>query len=208
MSVGGGCVKVIGLCGGSGSGKGTVANIFSFYGIPSIDTDAVYHNLTSTKTPCLEALVNEFGVGVLDENGLLDRKKLAKIVFAQSDSDTKLHALNSISHKFVLDKTREILENHKKCGTPAVIVDAPLLFESGFNNECDAIIAVVADDDIKISRIMKRDIISKEDAIARIKKQLPDEYLVKNADYIINNCTNLSDVEIMVREIAEKILTT
>ena len=95
-------MKVIGLCGGSGSGKGTVANIFSSYGIPNIDTDAVYHDLVSNKTPCLDAIVSEFGTVVLNSEGFLNRKKLAEIVFSNTEDDSKIQVLNRISHKFVL----------------------------------------------------------------------------------------------------------
>lgn len=201
-------MKVVGLCGGSGSGKGTVANVFLSYGIPNIDADAVYHDLVSNKTPCLEAIVREFGTVILNNEGLLDRKTLAKIVFSNTEDDSKIRALNRISHKFVLDKIRETLDFYKKSGTSAVIVDAPLLFESGFDKECDIIIAVIADYEEKVSRIMKRDSISEENAKERINKQLPDSYLIQKADYVINNCGTLSDVEAKIKTIYEKIIAT
>ena len=111
------CLKIIGLCGGSGSGKGSVAELFLEYGIPSVDTDAVYHDITSSPSPCLDALVAEFGTDILTPDGALDRKKLSGIVFFGQDSIKRREKLNAISHKYVLAKTREILsvyENNRK----------------------------------------------------------------------------------------------
>jgi len=198
-------LKVIGLCGGSGSGKGTVANLFTDYGIPSIDTDAVYHGLTSTKTPCLDALAAEFGSEILNSDGSLNRKKLSKIVFSGDGSSAKREALNRISHKFVLDETRRILREYESSGVRAALVDAPLLFESGFNEECDLIISVIAARDVRVSRIVSRDGISEADAILRVEAQLSDEYLTKRSDYVIENSKSLDDLKRAVAEIVKKI---
>ncbi len=199
-------LKIVGLCGGSGSGKGTVAEIFSVFGIPSVDTDRVYHELTVKKTPCLDALVEEFGENILAENGSLDRKKLAEIVFSEGAGGVKRQALNKITHKFVLDTTRDILKEYESLGVTCALVDAPLLFESGFDKECDYIIAVVADTDVRIKRIMERDGISENAATLRIKTQLPDSYLVSRSDFIVNNGTSLDELEKQVSEIANKLL--
>ena len=199
-------MKVVGLCGGSGSGKGTVAEIFSVYGIPSVDTDKVYHELTSRKSDCLDALVSEFGEGILNDDGRLDRKALSAIVFGDGAAASRRQRLNEITHKFVLDRTRVILRDYEQMGAKAALVDAPLLFESGFDKECDLIIAVIADMNIRIERIMIRDGISKNAATLRVKTQLPDDYLCSRADFIINNSGSLDEVERSVTEIAEKIL--
>jgi len=199
-------LKVIGLCGGSGSGKGTVAEIFSVFGIPSIDTDKVYHELTSKKTDCLDALVKEFGSDILTEDGILDRRALSSIVFGDGAAAVRRQTLNKITHKFVLDRAREILRDFELMGAKAAIVDAPLLFESGFDKECDIIIAVVADMKVRIDRIMLRDGISENAATLRVKTQLPDDYLSSRADYVINNSGSFDEVERSVSEIAEKIL--
>ena len=199
-------MKVIGLCGGSGSGKGTVAEIFSVFGIPSVDTDKVYHELTSRKTDCLDALVNEFGSVILNNEGYLDRRALSSIVFGDGAATTRRKKLNEITHRFVLDKTRELLRDYEEMGAKAALVDAPLLFESGFDKECDIIVAVIADMNTRIDRIMLRDGISENAATLRVKTQLPDDYLSSRADFIINNSGTLDEVEKAVTEIAEKIL--
>lgn len=199
-------MKVVGLCGGSGSGKGTVAKMFSSYGIPSIDTDAVYHTLTGGRSPCTDALAKEFGSEILREDGSLDRKKLAAIVFSGEDKDKKRAALNSISHKFVLDETRRMLAEYERGGASAALVDAPLLFESGFDRECDLIIAVTADKSVRVSRIISRDGISEDAALARISVQLPDEYLLERADFVIDNSGALSDTERAVKNISNELI--
>ena len=197
---------IVGLCGGNGSGKGTVARLFSFHGIPSIDTDSVYHTLTSEATPCLDALVKEFGSGILNDAGGLDRKKMSEIVFFGKDAQIKRQTLNRIAHKFVKKRTKELLDGYKKLNVPAVLIDAPLLFESGFNEMCDRIIAVVADEEVRTSRIMARDGITLSAATVRIKSQLPSEYLIANSDYVINNTGKIADTKSAVADIAKKIL--
>jgi dephospho-CoA kinase len=199
-------MKIIGLCGGSGSGKGTVAEIFSVFGIPSVDTDKVYHELTSRKSDCLDALVSEFGEAILNDKGTLDRKALSALVFGDGAAAVKRQSLNKITHKFVLDRTREILRDYELMGAKAALVDAPLLFESDFDKECDLIIAVVADMNIRIDRIMLRDGITERSATLRVKTQLPDDYLSSRADYIINNSGSLDELEKAVSDIAYELL--
>lgn len=198
-------MKIIGLCGGSGSGKGTVAELFSVYGIMSIDTDAVYHDLTSHKTTCLDDIVNEFGKDILNSDGSLNRKKLAKIVFGGEDSMIKRSILNRISHKHVLNKTKDIISECEKNGAEIVAIDAPLLFESGFNIECDFIVAVTADIDVRIDRVMARDGIDKNAATLRIKSQLPDSYLIENSDYNLINNGSFEDLEKQVHDLVLKL---
>ena len=123
---------VIGLAGGSGSGKSTVSKIFSRHNILPINTDEIYRALTSTLTPCLIELANEFGDDIITDELVLDRARLRDIVFSDSD---KYKKLNSISHRHVLARVREMIASAEKLGLFGVIVDAPMLFESGFNAE-------------------------------------------------------------------------
>ena len=129
-------MKLIGLCGGSGSGKGAVCSLFNRLGIPSIDTDKVYHQLTSSPSDCLKALTDTFGESIIRPDGSLNRVKLANIVFADG-ADSKRKALGRITHKYILERTDEIAAEYFNAGADFVIVDAPLLFESGYNKKCD-----------------------------------------------------------------------
>lgn len=191
-------IKVIGLCGRSGSGKGFVCEAFSRLGIPYIDTDKVYREIVSKKdSSCLKELSNEFGRGILDSEGALDRRALAKIVFANK-AERKLQNLNSIAHKYILEETLSIIEEFEKDGKRAVIVDAPVLFESGFDKICHITVCVIAPDEICIQRICLRDNISKEDAMARISKQIENRELLSKCDFSIVN-DGITDVMSQVK---------
>ena len=195
-------MMVLGLAGGSGSGKTTVSSLFSKHGIISVNTDEIYHDMTSSQTPCLASIVEEFGRGVLNESGTLDRKALGSIVFSDPE---KLGRLNTISHYYVLCTVREIISDAQARGYFGVIVDAPLLFESGFDRECDAIIAVIASKEKRVSRIIARDGISAADAMKRIANQLSDEFLASRADYIITNNDTAEDLSRQVECVVNKI---
>jgi dephospho-CoA kinase len=185
-------MKIIGLTGGSGAGKGEVCKAFAEYGIESIDTDQISREMPSK---CLEELVQCFSDVILDEHGGLDRKKLADIAFADKN---KLEVLNSITHKYILEECKNRIKALEADGKGAVIIDAPLLFESGFNRECDIIIAVIANPNVRIERIIKRDNLTPEHAKRRIKNQKDDEFFKTNADYIIYNNGEIKDIECQV----------
>ena len=180
-------MKVIGLCGGSGSGKSTVAGCFLQYGIPSIDTDALYHRMTAGPSPCLSELIAAFGAQYLAPDGSLDRRKLAEEVFSGGDAEEKRKRLNEIAHRHVLAACGAIIESFREEKKAAVLVDAPLLYESGLDRACDFVIAVVADPDLRVRRIVARDGITSEQALARLHAQMPDEQLIRRADVVIRN---------------------
>ena len=176
--------KIIGLCGGSGSGKGFVGSFFTKNGYLVIDTDKVYRDITDNSSQCLDALVCEFGADIINDKGGLDRKRLAGLVFSDKN---KLKILNAITHRFILDRVRSIIQNSASDGYAGFIVDAPLLFESGFDKECDLTICVIADEKIRIERIINRDGISYEAAKARINSQISNDELINKCTYSIEN---------------------
>lgn len=180
------CGTVIGLTGPSGAGKGTVSKIFEENGIPCIDTDLVYRKLLMPPSECLNELCGYFGNGITADNGTLDRRRLAKVVFGKGNEE-KLAVLNSISHRHILNKVREIIKEYNNKGYSVVAVDAPLLFESGFDSECDLIVSVVAPYHERLSRIVLRDGISEDAAKMRLSAQHGDEYYTKRSDYVITN---------------------
>ena len=198
-------MQIIGLCGGSGSGKGAVSEFLSLYGVKTIDTDAVYHDITSHRTECVDEVALAFGDEVINPDGSLNRKELAKIVFSGEDAEKRRQLLNKISHKHVWDKTKELITDYENNGAKFVLIDAPLLFESGFNENCDYTVAVTADIDIRIERIIKRDGIDRNAAIMRIKSQLSDEYLIKHADYHLENSRSLDELKEQVKNLALKL---
>lgn len=197
-------MKILGLCGGSGSGKGTVANIFSYRGIPAIDTDVVYHSLISGFSVCVRELADNFGEEILTADGAVDRRRLAKIVFSD-ESGSNQRKLNAITHKHVIDKVKKMLPEFESEGVPAVLIDAPMLFESGLDKICNRVIAVVADKNVRIARIIIRDGITYEDAEKRLASQISDAELISKCDYVIENNGDINDLEPQVDEIIKKI---
>ncbi|MBR5143513.1 MAG: dephospho-CoA kinase [Clostridia bacterium] len=196
-------MKVIGLCGGSGSGKGAVSSIFAEIGIPSIDTDAVYREMTLSDSPCMRELRGEFGDEVVNSQGGLDRARLASIVFSDP---SRLKILNKIAHSFILDETRRRLAKYSDEGFPAAIVDAPVLFESGFDKECDEIICVLADRDVRTTRIMSRDGITRDAAEKRIASQMPDETLISKCDHVIYNNSDIESLREQILSLKNKLI--
>lgn len=184
----------IGLTGGSGTGKGYVSRIFNGYNIPSLDTDIVSRKVCEIGSPCLDDIVKNFGYGVLNDDKSLDRKTLGKIVF---NDRKKLELLNAVTHKYILRECNGWL---RKCGEDnyfAAIIDAPVLFESGFNYLCDYVISVVAETDTRIERIMARDGITRESAVERIGNQHKNDFFINHSDFIIyNNKYDRPDLQI------------
>ncbi len=197
-------MKIIGLCGGSGSGKTLVSEIFSKFRYLPLDTDKIYHGMVSSKSPCLDALVREFGAGILAPDGALDRKKLASIVFADGAKE-KHEKLNEITHFYVLSEVRKIIKNLSTDEFDGVAVDAPLLFESGFSEECDFVVSVIADRELRITRITERDAISEDAARRRINSQLSDEFLIRNSDFVIENNSTYAVLFEQVEAVVQKI---
>lgn len=175
---------VIGLCGSSGAGKGYVCRAFEKYGVAYIDTDLVYHELIDKSSPCTIELAFEFGKEILRECGGIDRRALAERVFSSKDA---LKNLNRIAHKHIRKKTNALIDEYRAQGKVATIIDAPVLFESGFDEMCDYTICVVAPTELKLQRIMERDNITEEMARKRLDNQLTDKELAYRCDFTIKN---------------------
>ncbi len=176
---------IIGLTGATGAGKGFFGKIAAEkFGFCHIDTDKTARSVVEKGKPCLEELTEHFGKHILKDDGTLDRKKLAGIVF----SDKKeLEILNKITHKYITEEVGNELEKARKDGKAAAIIDAPLLFESGENKLCDVTVGVIAKSDIRKQRIMSRDGISEEMAQSRIASGKNEEFFKVRCDYIIEN---------------------
>ncbi len=181
-------MKVLGLTGPSGSGKGFLKKAFDKHKIAYLDTDAVYHTLVSAPSLCTEELKKAFGGFILHADGSLNRKELAAFVFSGDGEQRKrLDRLNGITHRHVLNAARDWLSKKKKEGYKAAVIDAPLLYESAFDKECDFVIAVLAPIPLRLSRITARDGISEAAAMARMNAQPTDDFYTARADFIICN---------------------
>lgn len=186
--------KIIGLTGGIGSGKSTVANYIASKGIPVYIADEEAKKLMELPE-VIASIQGIFSENVLDEFGKLNRKKIADLVF---NSPTQLTQLNNIVHPLVKNHFIEWLKIHSNA--PFVIKEVAILFETGGNTACDKVILVTAPEEIRIERAMKRDNVSKETIVSRMNNQLPESEKITKSDFIIHN-TDLNKSFIQVDEI-------
>ncbi len=198
---------LVGLCGRSGAGKGYVSKLFAKEGIPSIDTDLVYRTLTGpcteeNESDCMRELVQYFGFSIRNVDGSLNRAVLRTMVFG-AENKARLHRLNEITHRHILKKTSGMAEELCEKGFDIVLIDAPLLFESGFDRFCAAVVCVTAPEELLIERIIKRDGLDRSSAVLRLKSQLPREQLEEKAQYVIENDVEKDKLIRRVRAVAD-----
>ncbi len=170
----------IGLTGGIGSGKTTVAKIFEVLGIPVYYADDAAKHLMNTDPGLKEQIIKNFGENSYI-NGELDRKHIAAIVFNEK---AKLELLNSLTHPATI---RDAEEWMKKQNSPYIIKEAALLFESGANRSVDQVVGVYAPLPLRIQRTMQRDRITEEDVLKRVSRQMDEEEKIKRCDHVIIN---------------------
>lgn len=176
---------IIGLTGGIASGKSLVSSYLASLGAGVIDADLVAREVVEPGRPALAEVVREFGPGVLSSDGTLNRKELGRLVFSDQ---ARLDRLNRITHPYILEIIRERLEAYRAaspCG--AVVIDAPLLIETGLHRLVDEVWVVYVDPTTQLQRLMKRDRLTPEAAAQRIASQLPLEEKVRYAHRIIYN---------------------
>ena len=172
--------KIIGLTGGIGSGKTTVANHFIAAGIPVYIADDEARKIMQSPE-ILKKIEKIFG-SVIFKNEVLNRQKLAEIVFSNSD---KLKQLNDIIHPAVKKHFGNWILNYKN--SPFVIYETAILFESGSYKDCNKIITVTAPLETRIERVIQRDKTSRENVLKRIKMQLTDDQRLGKSDFVIEN---------------------
>ena len=179
-------MKIIGVTGPSGSGKSAFSDLLRDTGIYVIDADEVYHSLLVPPSECLAEISKSFGKEIFNADGTLSRAGLGEIVFADPN---KLSLLNSITHKYVISKMRYLLDSRKKAGDKLAAIDVPLLFESSSDKLCkvDLSVAILANLETRISRIISRDKISEEAAMKRIAAQPSDDFYISHANKVIYN---------------------
>lgn len=189
---------IVGLTGQSGAGKSNVSRVFKRRGFFVIDADVVARKITS-RQEVIKILGENFGQEILNGDEL-NRKALASIVFSDK---RQLARLDDLLFPIICKDIIEIIAN---CGKPYVLLDAPQLFESGLNKICDKIIAAVSPRDILIWRITSRDKITKEDAEKRLNSQLPQEFFIENADYVIDTYNQQESSELQANKIVDEIV--
>ncbi len=193
-------LTVIGITGPSGCGKTTALKELEALGALVLDCDAIYHELLESNADLLQELESAFPGTVRD--GKLDRKALGRIVFADAE---KLLLLNRISHRYVLDETEKRLRAFAMQGGTAAAIDAVELISAGMAERCDAVVGVLADEEIRIARVMARDGIGREAALARIRAQKPDSYYRTRCTHLLYNNADREDFASACRQLYKEI---
>lgn len=194
-------IIVAGLTGGIGTGKSTVSAIFRRLGAYIIDADEIARNVVRKGTPPWKELTDLFGDEVLNPDGSIDRAKLGEIVFGD---ESKKKRLEDIIHPEVFKKIERLREEIKKEDKEAIIIcDVPLLIESGYHRKVEKIILVYAGEKEQLSRLKDR--LSLEEALKRIKSQMPLDEKKRYADYIIDNTGPIEETEAQCSKIYEEL---
>lgn len=197
-------MKVLGITGSSGSGKTTLCSLIrENYNAFVIDADSVARALSSdTETEYFTEIVKLFGNGVLNVDGSLNRREVANIIYNNHD---KREALNLLTFKYVVDDINNQLLGLRKSNFDYIVIDVPLLYEAKMERICDRVIAVIAEDTEKISRICMRDSISENMARQRLGIQNDNDFFVERADFVIHNDGTKENLKRVLKEIIEKI---
>ena len=174
----------VGITGGIGSGKSTVCEVFKLLGVPVFEADAVAKQLQNTNQKIRKGLTHLFGEDIYAHEGVVDRKKLATLIF---NDDFQISKVNELIHPVVLEEFENWL---KKQNSAYIVHEAAILFESGFYKMMDFTILVSASEEQRIERIMKRDGVSREIIMQRIKKQWDEGKKQKLANFVIYNDNN------------------
>jgi len=178
---------IIGLTGNIATGKSTVLRMLKRLGARAIDADALAHALMEKGTPVWQAVVREFGQGILSSDGSINRQKLGSTVFAD---EAALRRLEALVHPAVIVRTQELIEGSQE---PVVVVEAIKLIESGMDKTCDVLWVVTCSKEQQLARLVKQRGLTEEEARQRIEAQPPQEAKLALADVVIDNSGGLDE---------------
>ncbi|EMX5392079.1 dephospho-CoA kinase [Listeria innocua] len=193
--------KTIGLTGSVATGKSTVSNLIQQAGIPLVDADVAARKVVEKGTGGLAEIVAYFGKDILLEDGTLNRAKLGEIIFQDKEKREKL---NEITHPRVKDYMLNERERFFEAGEKVVFFDIPLLFESHLESLVDQIIVVWTTPETELKRLMERNNLTKEEALARINSQMGIDEKAKKADFVIDNNESLEKTQKQVLTFIER----
>lgn len=191
-------MKIIGLTGGIGSGKSTVSQFLKELGAAIIDADKVGHQVLESNTEIRQQVIAIFGRQIAKPDGEIDRGKLGEIVFGNPKHLTRL---NQLMHPKISETVKAQLEQYRRQGVAVAVVEAPLLVEAGWTSLADEVWVTVASEATVLRRLEQRMGLSKSQALARIRCQLPPEERAKHADVVINTDSSLDELRTRVKEL-------
>jgi len=184
-------MDVYGLTGGIGSGKSTVAELLEEYGVPVVSADELSRVVVAPGSEGLRLVVEKFGAEILGDDGGLDRRKMASVVFRDPERRRELEA---ILHPRIRDRFEQVLDALEKAGHEVAVYEVPLLFERNLQGDMKAVILVTAPMDVRVARVRARDDVTETEVRARIAAQMDEDQKRRRADYIIENNGSLDDV--------------
>lgn len=197
-----GIMKIIGLTGGIGSGKSTVARILQEHGFPIVDADLIAREIVEPGQPALAELAKEFGEDILNADGSLDRGLLASRAFTNKDTTQRL---NNITHPRINQRTQELFDEARENGAEAVIYDMPLLIDKGLHKDMDATIVVHAAEHVRLERLTTKRGLDVDDVRRRINAQIDDETRKQYADILLDNNGTEEDLTQQIAQAVDKI---
>ena len=195
-------MKVIGLTGGIGSGKSTVAQFLAELGAVILDTDRVGHEVLKPDTEAWREVVAAFGRQILTPGGDVDRKKLGEVVFGNPES---LVRLNQIVHPQIGKVVKAQLEEYRRQGVRVVVLEIPLLVETGGTSLVDEVWVTIASESVVLRRLEERSELSRQQSLARIRSQISNEERVKHADVVIKNDGSLDELKAKVKKLWQRL---
>jgi len=190
---------IIGVTGSFGSGKTTVSSMLKSSGAYVIDADRIAHSVTRPASKVYWKIIKLFGRGILNQNKVIERRRLGHIVF---NDRKKLARLNAVVHPEVI---RQMKNKIKSAKHKIIILDVPLLVESGLKNMVDKLIVVKASRDKQIGRIKRKTLLTQNEILKRIKAQVSISDKVRLADFVIDNNTTLKNTRKQVEQIRRKL---
>ncbi|MFK3614990.1 MULTISPECIES: dephospho-CoA kinase [Corynebacterium] len=190
----------VGLTGGMGSGKSTVARRFAELGAVIIDADQIARDVVEPGEPALAELAEAFGGGILLDDGSLNRGELAKRAFVSAE---KTELLNSITHPRIEQRTEE---QFNAAGDAIIVFDSPLLIEMGQSEAQDLVVVVHTPVEVRLDRLVESRGVNREDAKQRIAKQISDDKRLQFADVVLENSGTEEDLVRQVDRIWERII--
>lgn len=195
-------MKIIGLTGGTGSGKSTVSKFLAHLGAVVIDADKVGHEVFKPGTKAWQEVVNAFGQGIISADGTIDRRKLGEIVFSNPDARAKL---NQVMHPLIYEQVKSRMEEYGRKGVAIIIVEAPLLLEVGWKSLVDEVWVTSASEATVIKRLKEQKGLSETQSLARVRAQLTDEERIRQANVVIDTDCALDELKEKVEALWRKL---